>query len=87
MFDEDLRVLPHKIIVCSCRILSFKRGCKDLYVRTSTFLPKASSKSILRPTGSSRLFPSSNSTRISISLSSLSSPLAKEPKTEALLIP
>ncbi|AJB41764.1 hypothetical protein TCARB_0710 [Thermofilum adornatum 1505] len=53
----------------------------------STLLPRTSSSSTFKPAKSSKLLPSSNSTIISKSLSSLASPRAKDPKTAALLTP
>ena len=54
-------------------------------MRTSVFLFRASSSSIFSPARSRRLFSPLNSTRMSMSLSSFSSPLAKEPKMAAFL--
>lgn len=75
------------IASCSFNILSFKSGWRDLYVRTSTFLPSNSSSSIFNPERSSKLFLPSNSTSKSISLSSVASPLTIEPKSDALFTP
>jgi len=54
-------------------------------VRTSTFLFRISCSSIFSPARSRRLFSPLNSTRMSMSLSFLSSPLTKEPNMAAFL--
>src|SRR3989338_1766694 len=77
----------HKIETSSLNICFFIRGLMAEYSTKSTFLPMASSISNLIPTKSRRLISALPiSTNISISLSSLASPLTKEPKTPALLI-
>lgn len=77
----------HSIGTCSARIRSLSMGCSDLYVRRSTRLSRASSKSSFKPARSRRLLWPSNSTRISMSLSSVISPLTMDPKKAARRIP
>lgn len=68
-------------------IPSMRYGLIDSSVNKSTFTPRNSDSSLSILTRVSRLLFSENSTRISMSLSGFSSPLAQEPKTAIFFAP
>jgi hypothetical protein len=85
MYQIEPIVLHRGVASASTRSLIYQ--CRALSLTTSTFRPRRSSRSCISSTWSIKLVPGSISTRMSMSLSGLASPLATEPKTRTLRAP